>query len=47
MSAGDSAAVSAVEGKLAELSTSCDLRTLPRRGKVYLSSRPPVLAYFP
>ncbi|XP_047071678.1 methyltransferase N6AMT1 [Lolium rigidum] len=33
MSAGDSAAVSAVEGKLAELSTSCDLRTLPRRGK--------------
>ncbi|KAI4986197.1 hypothetical protein ZWY2020_018827 [Hordeum vulgare] len=33
MSAGDGAAVSAVEGKLAELSTSCDLRTLPKRGK--------------
>ncbi|KAM3261813.1 hypothetical protein ACQJBY_052479 [Aegilops geniculata] len=33
MSAGDGAAVSAVEGKLAELSASCDLRTLPKRGK--------------
>jgi hypothetical protein len=34
MAGGDSAAVSAVEGRLSELSTNSDEKGLPRRGKV-------------